>query len=52
MYAIRSYYDYDVGLPRKDKDGDNYDLIEAVKDVVGAPSATEIADMDSRNNFV
>ncbi|WP_409421198.1 pullulanase-type alpha-1,6-glucosidase [Pseudaeromonas sp. ZJS20] len=45
-YSMQSN-NYDVGLPRKDKDGDNYDLIEAVKDVVGAPSATEIADMDS-----
>lgn len=38
---------YDVGLPRKDKDGDNYPLIKAVKDVVGKPGATEIAQMDS-----
>ncbi|GAB3240038.1 pullulanase-type alpha-1,6-glucosidase [Pseudaeromonas pectinilytica] len=38
---------YDVGLPRKDKDGDNYALIKAVKDVAGKPGATEIAQMDS-----
>ncbi len=38
---------YDVGLPRKDKDGSNYDLIKAVKDVVGKPGAAEIAQMDS-----
>lgn len=38
---------YDVGLPRKDKDGDNYPLILAVKDVVGKPGAAEIAQMDS-----
>ena len=47
---------YDVGLPRYDKDGDNYSLIASIKDVVGAPGATEIAEMDSfykeRNNFV
>lgn len=38
---------YDVGLPRKDKDGDNYPLIKAVKDVVGKPGTAEIAQMDS-----
>lgn len=38
---------YDVGLPRKDKDGDNYPLIKAVKDVVGKPGAAEIAQMES-----
>lgn len=38
---------YDVGLPRKDKDGDNYALIKAVKDVAGKPGASEIAQMDS-----
>ncbi|WP_409421199.1 pullulanase-type alpha-1,6-glucosidase [Pseudaeromonas sp. ZJS20] len=38
---------YDVGLPRYDKDGDNYSLIASIKDVVGAPGATEIAEMDS-----
>jgi pullulanase len=38
---------YDVGLPRKDKDGDNYPLIKAVKNVVGKPGAAEIAQMES-----
>ena len=45
-YTMQSN-NYDVGLPRKDKDAANYDLILAVKDAVGAPGASDIAEMNS-----
>jgi len=38
---------YDVGLPRKDKDGDNYPLIKAVKAAVGTPVTRDIEQMES-----
>ena len=47
MDYTKSTNNYDVGLPRKDKDGDNYPLIKAVKDVVGAPVTSDIEQMES-----
>lgn len=38
---------YDKGLPRKDKDGDNYPLIEAVKSYGSNVANTEILQMSS-----
>ncbi len=38
---------YDKGLPRKDKDGDNYALIESVKDAGSGVANSEITQMSS-----
>lgn len=43
----KSDNNYDVGLPRKDKDGDNYPLIKQVKNAAATPGNAELLQMES-----